>query len=191
MAYQAGISVVIALAAVYAEQVLGFKQTETMILIFLVNIAAALGAFAWGYVQDGIGHRPALAVTLAGWIVMVVLAALATGPGLFWVAAVIAGLCMGSSQSSGRALAGVLAPEARRAEFYGLWTFAIRFSAIIGPMTYGLVTWLADGNHRMAIVSTGLFFAAGLVLLTKVNVPRGIEAAVAAGGPKTVNAGAT
>ncbi len=191
VAYQAGISVVIALAAVYAEQVLGFKQTETMILIFLVNIAAALGAFAWGYVQDGIGHRPALAVTLAGWIVMVVLAALATGPGLFWVAAVIAGLCMGSSQSSGRALAGVLAPEARRAEFYGLWTFAIRLSAIIGPMTYGLVTWLADGNHRMAIVSTGLFFVAGLVLLTKVNVPRGIEAAVAAGGPKTVNAGAT
>ena len=44
--YQAGISVVIALAAVYAEQVLGFKQTDTMALIFMVNIAAALGAFA-------------------------------------------------------------------------------------------------------------------------------------------------
>ena len=41
--YQAGIAVVIALAAVYAEQVLGFKQTDTMTLIFLVNIAAALG----------------------------------------------------------------------------------------------------------------------------------------------------
>ena len=94
VAYQAGISVVIALAAVYAEQVLGFKQTETMMLIFLVNIAAAIGAFAWGYVQDRIGHRPALAVTLTGWIVMTVLAALATGPGLFWVAAVIAGLCL-------------------------------------------------------------------------------------------------
>jgi len=41
VAYQAGISVVIALAAIYAEQALGFKQTDTMILIFLVNIAAA------------------------------------------------------------------------------------------------------------------------------------------------------
>ncbi len=188
VAYQAGISVVIALAAVYAEQVLGFKQTETMILIFLVNIAAALGAFAWGYVQDRIGHRPALAVTLAGWIVMTVLAALATGPGLFWIAAVIAGLCMGSSQSSGRALAGVLAPEARRAEFYGLWTFAIRLSAIIGPMTYGLVTWVADGNHRLAIVSTGLFFVAGLVLLNNVNGPRGIAAAMTANGAGSVKA---
>ena len=54
--YQAGISVVIALAAVYAEQVLGFKQTQTMMLIFLVNIAAALGAFAFGYCAGP--HRP-------------------------------------------------------------------------------------------------------------------------------------
>jgi UMF1 family MFS transporter len=182
VAYQAGISVVIALAAVYAQQVLGFQQTETMMLIFLVNIAAAIGAFAWGYVQDIIGHRPALAVTLLGWIVMVALAAMATGPGLFWVAAVIAGLCMGSSQSAGRALAGVLAPERRRAEFFGLWTFAVRLSAILGPMTYGLVTWLTDGNHRLAIASTGLFFVAGLALLTLVNVRRGLAAAVAANG---------
>lgn len=177
VAYQAGIAVVIALAAVYAEQVLGFQQTQTMVLIFLVNIAAALGAFAWGYVQDYVGHRPALAVTLLGWVVMTVLAAMATGPGLFWVAAVIAGLCMGSSQSAGRALAGVLAPASRRAEFFGLWMFAVRLSAILGPMTYGLVTWLTDGNHRLAIVSTGLFFLAGLALLSLINVPRGMATA--------------
>ncbi len=182
VAYQAGISVVIALAAVYAQQVLGFQQTQTMMLIFLVNIAAALGAFAWGYVQDRIGHRPALAVTLAGWIAMTLLAALATGPGLFWVAAVLAGLCMGSSQSAGRTLAAVLAPEPRRAEFFGLWTFAVRLSAILGPMTYGLVTWMTDGNHRLGIASTGLFFVAGLVLLTRVDVPRGMAAARTNGG---------
>ncbi|MCI1192538.1 MFS transporter [Calidifontimicrobium sp. SYSU G02091] len=179
VAYQAGISVVVALAAVYAEQVLRFEQQQTMMLIFLVNVAAAAGAFAWGYVQDRIGHRPALAVTLVGWIVMTLLAWAATGPALFWVAAVIAGLCMGSSQSAGRALAGALSPTLRRAEFFGLWTFAIRLSAIVGPMTYGLVTLLTDGNHRLAIVSTGLFFVAGLVLLAFVDVRRGIAAAQA------------
>ena len=182
VAYQAGISVVIALAAVYAQQVLQFTQTQTMALIFIVNIAAAVGAFAWGYVQDRIGHRPALGITLAGWVVMVALAGLATGPGLFWVAAVLAGLCMGSSQSAGRALAGVFSPETQRAEFYGLWTFAVRLSAILGPMTYGLVTLLTDGNHRLAIASTGVFFVIGLGLLALVNVPRGIAAAASANG---------
>jgi len=182
VAYQAGISVVITLSAVYADQVLGFQQNEIMLLIFLVNIAAALGAFVWGHAQDRVGHRTALAITLVGWIVMTVLAALATDPGLFWVAAVIAGLCMGSSQSAGRALAGALAPELRRAEFFGLWTLAVRLSAIVGPMTYGAVTWLTDGNHRLAIVSTGLFFVCGLLLLARVNVQRGMAAALAVNG---------
>jgi UMF1 family MFS transporter len=177
VAYQAGISVVIALAAVYAEQVLGFKQTQTMVLIFLVNIASAVGAFAFGYGQDRIGHKLALGITLVGWIVMTLLAVAATDATLFWAAAVVAGLCMGSSQSAGRALAGAFAPEARLAEFFGLWTFAVRLAAIIGPMTYGLVTLATAGNHRLAILSTGLFFVAGLLLLAKVNVGRGIAAA--------------
>ena len=134
--YQAGIAVVIALAAVYAAEVLGFQQIETMMLVFLVNIAAAGGAFVFGYAQDRIGHRRALAFTLGGWVLMTALAWLATGAALFWVAAVIAGLCMGSSQSAGRALAGLFAPPTRLAEFFGLWTFATRLSAILGPLTY-------------------------------------------------------
>jgi UMF1 family MFS transporter len=178
LAYQAGISVVIALAAVYAEQVLGFKQTQTMMLVFLVNIASAVGAFAFGYWQDRTGHRRALAITLVGWIVMCTLAALTTTAALFWVAAVIAGLCMGSSQSAGRAIVGLLAPPAQLAEFFGLWTFATRLSAIVGPVTYGLVTWATMGNHRLAIVSTALFFVIGLVLLRHVDVERGAREAL-------------
>ncbi len=178
VAYQAGIAVVITLAAVYAEQVLGFVQTQTMMLVFLVNIASAFGAFGFGYWQDRSGHKRALGLTLVGWIVMTVIAALATTQGVFWVAAVIAGLCMGSSQSAGRALAGLLAPPDRLGEFFGLWAFATRLAAILGPVTYGLVTWATAGNHRIAIVSTALFFVLGLALLRPVNVARGAREAL-------------
>lgn len=177
-AYQAGIAVVIALAAIYAQQVLGFTQTQTMMMVFLVNIAAAAGAFVFGYWQDRHGHKRSLALTLVGWIVMTGIAALATTQALFWVAAVIAGLCMGSSQSAGRALAALLAPLDRRAEFFGLWTFATRLAAIIGPVTYGAVTWVTAGNHRAAIVSTALFFVLGLLLLRPVDVARGAREAL-------------
>lgn len=180
--YQAGIAVVITLAAVYAEQALGFKQADTMLLIFVVNIAAAAGAFAFGYGQDRIGHRLALALTLVGWIVMTVLAVLATGPGLFWVAALIAGLCMGSSQSAGRAMAGLFTPADRRGEFFALWTFATRASAVVGPLTFGLITWLTGGNQRLAMACTAVFFVAGLLLLAKVDIARGERAALPAGG---------
>ena len=153
---------------------------SVMMLVFLVNIAAALGAFAFGYWQDRIGHKPALTLTLAGWIVMTLMAWLATGPGLFWAAAVVAGLCMGSSQSAGRAMVGSFAPAAQRAEFFGLWTFATRLSAIVGPVTYGLVTWWTGGNHRLSILSTALFFVGGLLLLWPLDVARGRAVARAA-----------
>ena len=177
-AYQAGIAVVITLAAVYAQQVFGFTQAQTMMLVLLVNIAAAVGAFAFGYWQDRTGHKRALGVTLVGWIMMTMIAALATTQSAFWVAAVIAGLCMGSSQSAGRAMAGLLAPPARLAEFFGLWAFATRLAAILGPVTYGAITWATAGNHRVAIVSTALFFVVGLLLLRSVDVQRGAREAL-------------
>ena len=177
VAYQGGVAVAITLAAIYAEQVVGFVAQETMVLIFALNIAAAVGAFAFGHGQDRLGHKRALAITLVGWIATCVIAAGSTTKGMFWYAAVIAGLCMGSSQSAGRAMAGLLAPPAQRAEFYGLWTFATRLASIVGPLTYGGITWATDGNHRLAILSTAVLFVAGLLLLWPVDMARGERAA--------------
>jgi UMF1 family MFS transporter len=176
--YQGGVAVAVSLAAVYAEQEIGFKQQETMVLIFVLNIAAAAGAFAWGYFQDRVGHKLALGLTLVGWVATCLIAAATTTKGGFWYAAAIAGVCMGSSQSAGRAMAGMFAPQAQLAEFYGLWGFATRLAAIVGLLLYGAVNWATGGNHRLAILSTAVLFVIGLVVLVKVNVERGKEAAL-------------
>jgi len=91
----AGVAVAIALAAIYAQQVIGFTEAEIMVLIFVLNIAAVVGALLAGYGQDAIGHRLALALTLLGWMATCAIAASVTTKGGFWVAGVIAGLCMG------------------------------------------------------------------------------------------------
>jgi UMF1 family MFS transporter len=175
--YQAGIQTVVALAAVYAEQALGFSTKDTIVLILLVNVTAALGAFAFGYVQDRLGHVRTIALTLVLWIATTLIAWAATGPELFWVAANLAGLCLGSSQSAGRALVAYLSPADRHAEFFGLWGMAVKLSSILGPLTYGVVTWSTDGNHRLAMLATGGFFVIGLLLLARIDVPRGRRAA--------------
>jgi len=175
--YQGGVAVAITLAAIYAEAVIGFEKQETMVMIFVLNIAAALGALAWGYLQDRVGHKLALASTLVGWIATCVIAALARDKGDFWWAASIAGLCMGSSQSAGRAMAGLFAPPRQAAEFFGLWTFATRLSAILGPLAYGAITWATAGNQRIAIACTTVLFVAGLMTLWRVDVARGQAAA--------------
>src|SRR5205085_7278496 len=72
--YQAGIQAVVALAAIYAEQAMKFTTGQTIALILVVNATAAIGAFAFGYLQDAIGHVRAIALTLVGWIIMVLIA---------------------------------------------------------------------------------------------------------------------
>ena len=178
--YQGGVAVAITLAAIYAEQVIGFVQQETMVLIFVLNLAAAAGAFGLGYLQDRIGHKQALALTLVGWALTCVIAALTTSKGMFWYAAALAGFCMGSSQSAGRAMAGMLAPPKQTAEFFGLWTFATRLASIVGPLTYGAITWATSGNQRIAIASTAVLFVVGLLVLQKIDMVRGRRTAEAA-----------
>jgi UMF1 family MFS transporter len=151
--YQAGITAVVSLAAIYAEQAMQFTMQQTIVLILVVNVTAALGAFGFGYLQDAIGHVKAVAITLAGWIVMVLIAGTTTTPEGFWLAANLAGLCMGSAQAAGRAIVGYLAPPARLAEFFGLWGLAMKAASIA-------------------------YFVIGLALLKGIDTARGRRAAL-------------
>ena len=176
--YQAAITAVVALAAIYAEQAMKFTMQQTITLILVVNVTAAIGAFGFGYLQDAIGHVRAVALTLVGWIVMVLLAGFSESAASFWLAANLAGLCMGSAQAAGRAVVGYLAPPARLAEFFGLWGLAVKAASIFGPLTYGAVTWMFAGNHRLGIFATGIYFVVGLILLRGIDIERGREAAL-------------
>jgi UMF1 family MFS transporter len=176
--YQAGVQTVIILAAIYAQQVMGFGAADTILLVLIVNITAALGALIFGSVQDKIGHVATISVTLIGWILMVLLAWAAEGPVMFWISANLAGLCLGASQSSSRALVGFFSPASHRAEFFGLWGLAVKLSSILGPITYGLISWITKGDHRLAMLVTGIYFMIGLLILMGINVQRGREAAL-------------
>ena len=176
--YQSGVQTVIALAAIYAQEAMNFTTQDTILLVLLVNVTASLGAFAFGQWQDRLGHRRTLALTLLGWCLMVLIAYVSTERSGFWVAANIAGLCLGASQSAGRALVGYLTPADRHAEFFGLWGLAVKLASILGPLTYGAVTWLTGNDHRSAMLITGTFFVLGLLVLTAVDPERGRRTAI-------------
>ncbi len=171
--YYCGIYTVVVLAAVYAQEVMGFDTRETIMLILVVNVTAAVGAFGFGLLQDRLGSVLTLAITLAVWIAALVLAYFIETRAGFWVVANLVGLALGSSQSAGRALIGLFSPPGRSAEFFGLWGLAGKLAAIVGPLTYGLIAWSTHGNHRLALLSTAAFFIAGLALLLTVNEARG------------------
>lgn len=179
--YYSGINTVVVLAAVYAQQVMGFGTQETIVMILVVNLTAAAGAFAFGHLQDRLGSVPTLAATLAVWIAALVLAYFTESRAGFWVVANLVGVALGSSQSAGRALVGQFSPPARTAEFFGLWGLAGKLAAIVGPVSYGLVTYFSHGDHRLALLATTVFFIAGFLLLMTVDERRGRAAALTPG----------
>lgn len=181
VAYQAGVGTVIAVAAIYAQQALGFTTAESITLILVVNVTAAVGAAAFGQLQDRIGHQRALALSLIGWLVAIGLLAVSEARPVVWVAANLAGVCMGASQSAGRALVGYLCPPGREAEVFGLWGLAVKASMVLGPLAYGAISWASAGNHPVALLATSGFFLVGLGLLFRVDIARGREEAAARG----------
>lgn len=175
--FQAGVATVVVLAAVYAQEVMGFDSQQLVILIMVVNVTAAVGALLFGHAQDRFGSVPALSVALLVWIAAVLLIFFAHSSSEVWIAGNLVGAAMGATQAGGRALIGELTPVVRSGEFFGLWGLANRVAAIIGPVSYGVINWLSDGNHRVAILSTLAFFILGLLLLLRVDERRGRAAA--------------
>ena len=111
--------------------------------------------------------------SLLGWLLAIGLFWFSESRAVVWAAANVAGLCMGASQSVGRALVGVLCPPAREAEIFGLWGLAVKLASILGPLSYGAVSWISGGDHRTAMLCTALFFIAGLAILASIDIERG------------------
>ena len=165
------------MAAVYADQAMRFSTTDTIVLILVVNITACFGALIFGQIEDRIGHKNTLFLTLLGWLLTVLVAYASIDRTVFWIAANLAGFCLGASQSAGRAIVAFFSPKNREGEFLGLWGLAVKGSSILGPMSYGLVVWLTNGNHRQAILSLIIYFLLGMVILSRIDVNRGRQLA--------------
>ena len=188
--YNAGLSSVIAFAAIYADRTLGFTQKEMTLLFVLLQLSAAGGAFFFGFIQDRLGAVRTIQMTLTLWV-LTCIGAYACGDGgqdpvigtwtgkqLFWVVGLFSGLGIGSLQSASRALVGLFAPPEKSAEFYGFWGLSGKAAYMVGPLLFGAIS-SAAGSQRVAMLSTAAFFVLGFIGMAFVNEKRGLAAAEA------------
>ncbi|NLN63690.1 MAG: MFS transporter [Myxococcales bacterium] len=182
--YENATATIIVFAVAFSGDSLGFSLVENIALVAVMNLVAAPGAFVFGRVAERIGSRSTIVISLWMWLVAVAGAQLAVWPGLwtpatakglFWGVAALASACIGAIQASSRAYVGQVAPPQRSGEYFGFMAFAGKGSAIVGPLVFGLVSH-AFASQRAALLSTGLFFALGLVLMRRVPPSRDLEA---------------
>ena len=166
--YIEGVNTIIFFSGNYASTTLGFSETELLIFFLTVQTTAIAGSVILGIVADSIGQKKTIMITLVMWLITVLIAFLVQDKNGFYIVGLIAGAAMGSSQSTSRSLMSKLTPPERKTEFFGFYSFFGKSSAVIGPLVFGLVSFIS-GDQRLAIISIGLFFVVGLIILTQVK----------------------
>lgn len=177
-----GLSIVISFAAIYAAQVVGITGGKWQTIFFLViNLSAAVGAVAFGYIQNKLGALKTVNLTLVVWIATVLMIYFLEDLGrllgvsdlklLFIGVANFAGVCLGATQSATRALVGLFSPPSRSGEFFGFWGLAGKLSAVFSVLVFGFLQTILSLHASMLACLT--FFAVGLVLNRTVNEGRG------------------
>ncbi|MBN8215712.1 MAG: MFS transporter [Spirochaetes bacterium] len=162
------ITTVVSFFGPYAKDTLGFTLSEIPLLLLLVQVTAALGAFASGPLAQRIGLRRTVLLTLLIWIAVVLAAFLAHSKTPFWFVAIAAGAVLGGTQAAARTLVADLAPEGRKTEIFGFMATGGKMAAILGPALFGVISSFG-GGQRLAILSVEFFFVAGFLALLAVK----------------------
>jgi UMF1 family MFS transporter len=164
------------MASIFGAEIVGFREQELIFFFLFIQATAFLGSLLLGRLADAWGNKKAIFITLIIWIIITFWAFFL---GMFgdlkkeyWFLGFLAGMVLGGTQASSRALQGQLTPVSASAEFFGFFGVIGKFSAIFGPLIYG-ITLQMTGSLRWGILSLALLFALGLLLLTRVDLEEG------------------
>jgi len=176
--FSMGLTAIIAFVGVYAERTVGFAAGELIVLFLLVNVSSAAGAFIFGFIEDKLGARRTIQLTLVIWIAVCVAVYLTHSKQVFWGIALFAGLGIGSLQSASRGLVGLFSPVDKAGEFFGMWGLAGKGAYACGPLAFGWIS-AVTGNQRLSVLAVALFFLLGLAGMFLVDENEGRAAAAA------------
>ncbi|MGD9487086.1 MAG: MFS transporter [Calditrichaceae bacterium] len=166
--YIDGVNTVIYFGGIFAKDTLGFSMVEIITFFAIIQFSAISGAYVFGFLTDKLGPKKTINLTLFMWMGVSVGAFFSYDQLSFYAVGLIAGIAMGSSQSASRALMGILIPEGMEAEFYGFYALTGKFSSILGPLLFGIIS-TTTGSQRIAVLSVLLFFVAGFALFQRVD----------------------
>ncbi len=168
--YNDGILTIIAFASIFAANALRMTDEQVILFFVVVQSTAVAGSFIFGIISDHIGPQKTITITLCIWIAVIIGTYFVSTILEFYIIGLLAGMSIGSSQSTSRSLMALLTPKDREAEFFGFYDGLFgKSSAVVGPLFYGIISDLS--NERFAALSVGVFFIAGLIILQKVKVP--------------------
>jgi len=162
---------IFALGGIYAVGTIDFSFNEVMQLGIVLNLAAGIGSFVFGYIEDKIGVYKVINITLLVLIFATLLAIYAPeteySKQLFWLSGVLIGLMVGPNQSCSRSLMSRLTPSDKNNEFFGFFALTGKATSFIGPLLFGIFTSLY--NQQTALWVVVFLFLIGFLLFQRID----------------------
>ena len=166
-----GLITIFALGGIYAVGTLDFTFNEVMQLGIVLNLAAGIGSFIFGYIEDRIGVKKIINISLFVLTFSTLLAFFAPyfifQKQIFWVAGVLIGLMVGPNQSCSRSLMAQLTPKKKKNEFFGFFALTGKATSFLGPLLFGIVTSMY--NQQMALWVVIILFVIGFILFNRIQ----------------------
>jgi UMF1 family MFS transporter len=174
MLYADGLATLFQFGGLYAAGTFGMSFAEIIQFGIALNVTAGIGAFLFAWVDDWIGAKPTIAISLVGLIGFGFAVLVVEDVAWFWIFALALGIFVGPSQAASRTLLTQMAPAAVRAQMFGLYALSGKATSFLGPALLGWAT-VALGSQRWGMATILLFWIAGLALLAFVRSasPRG------------------
>ena len=176
LVFNDGLVTVFAFGSIYASKVFGMSLKQVIFFGIVLNVTSGLGAFLFGSIDDRIGGKKTIMISIVMMTVATGMAVWAPTVTWFWVSGILLGIFVGPNQSASRSLMGRFVPEKRQSEFFGFFAFSGKATAFMGPFLMGQLT-STFSSHRVGMASVILFFSVGGLLLMSVDEAKGMAAA--------------
>lgn len=167
--YNDGLITIFALGGIFAIGTLNFSMQEVLILGIVLNVFAALGSFVFGFIEDRIGVRKVINLSLVILVISTFLAFISPWtiyPKLFfWISGVLLGTMVGPNQSCSRSYMAQIIPEDKKNEFFGFYAFTGKATSFLGPLMFGVLTKIY--SQQIGLLSVLVFFIIGLIIFNK------------------------
>jgi len=167
--YRDGLAAIFTFGAILAVSVYGMAQSTVLLFGVAANVVAALGALGMGAVEDRIGPKRVIMISLVGLIASATVLLFASGTTMFWIFGLLLCLWVGPAQASSRSFLARIAPAGREGEMFGLYATTGRAASFLAPGLFALFSALF--SDRIGIVGIALVLLAGALALTRVRPP--------------------
>ena len=167
MVFIDALATVFAFGGIYAAGTFNMDATQVLIFGIGLNITAGIGAGVFAWVDDLLGSRRTMLISLGALIIITTAILLVTSITWFYVTGLALGIFVGPVQAASRTYMARVAPDHLKNQMFGLLALSGKVTAFIGPFLVGWVTFFA-ASQRVGMSVIVMLFIIGFVLLLRV-----------------------